>query len=159
MPQGSPASPALSNLISLKLDKRLGNLAESLGASYTRYADDITFSGSKNLSMVVPLIKEIIREEGFVVNEDKVRLQYANQRQEVTGLVVNNKISVAPRVRKELDTAIYYCKKYGVAEHMAHIGCDKCFYREHLYGIAYFIKMVDEKKGENYLDKLDQIEW
>ena len=159
LPQGSPASPALSNLVSLKLDKRLGTLAESLGASYTRYADDITFSGSKTLSTVVPLIREIISDEGFVVNEDKVRLQYANRRQEVTGLVVNNKISVAPRVKKEIENAIYYCNKYGVIDHMAHIECDKCFYKEHLYGIAYFIKMVDEEKGKEYLGKLDQIVW
>lgn len=159
LPQGSPASPALSNLVSLRLDERLGRLAESLDASYTRYADDITFSGSKSLRTVVPLIREIIQEEGFIINEDKVRLRYAHQRQEVTGLIVNERISVAPRVRKELDTAIYYCNKYGVSDHMAHIGCDKCFYKEHLYGIAYFIKMVDLEKGTIYLDKLDRIEW
>lgn len=81
----------------------------------------------------------------------------SNKKEEIAK--ANERISVAPRVRKELDTAIYYCNKYGVSDHMAHIGCDKYFYKEHLYGIAYFIKMVDIEKGTIYLDKLDRIEW
>lgn len=97
--------------------------------------------------------------EGYEINEDKVRLQYAHQRQEVTGLIVNEKLSVSPRLKKELKSAIYFCKKYGVSDHMRHIGCDKHFYKEHLYGIAYFIKMVDEELGEHYLNELDQVDW
>ena len=58
-----------------------------------------------------------------------------------------------------IDCAVYYCKKYGVESHMKRIGCDKSFYKEHLYGIAYFIKMIDVHKGEYYLSKLDQIVW
>ena len=55
--------------------------------------------------------------------------------------------------------AIYYCKKYGVANHMKHINCEKGFYREHLYGLAYFIKMVNQPQGEKYLQELDEINW
>ena len=159
LPQGSPASPALSNLVSLRLDKRLGQLAKNLGCTYSRYADDITFSGNKEIRSAIPLIKDIITDEGFEINEDKVRLQYANQRQEVTGLIVNEKLSVAPHIKKELKNAIYYCKKYGVSEHMRYIDCDKHFYKEHLYGLAYFVKMVDEASGCKYLEELDSIEW
>lgn len=159
LPQGSPASPSISNLVLLKLDKRLSMLARSINCCYSRYADDITFSGEKNIKSIVPLVQRIIVEEGYSVNEDKIRLQYANQRQEVTGLIVNTKLSVSRNITDEINKALYYCKKYGVTSHMKHIDCDKHFYREHLYGIAYFMKMVDQKKGAIYLNALDKIEW
>ena len=159
LPQGSPASPVLSNLVSLKLDKRLGCLAKKIGADYTRYADDITFSGKKSIKKYIEVIKKIISEEGYTINEEKFRLQYYYQRQEVTGLVVNNGVTVPERYIKELENAIYYCKKYGVVDYMKHIDCEKGFYKEHLYGLAYFVKMVDTKKGTNYLKQLDEIKW
>lgn len=159
LPQGSPASPAISNLVLLKLDKRLGKLAESIGCNYSRYADDLTFSGNKSLKSIVPLVERIVLEEGYWINQKKTRFQYRNQRQDVTGLVVNSKISVMPELKNEIRNAIYFCKKYGVSNHMNHIGCDKSFYREHLYGIAFFIKMVDQTAGERYLRALDEINW
>ena len=159
LPQGSPASPSLSNLVSLKLDKRLSRLADSIGADYTRYADDITFSGNKSISQYTDLIYKIIHEEGYEINEDKFRLQYSFQRQEVTGLIVNTKVSVSERLISESENAIYYCSKYGVMNHMARLKIDKGFYKEHLYGIAYFVKMIDKAKGEKYLSQLDEIEW
>lgn len=159
LPQGSPASPSISNHILLKMDKRLGNLAASIGADYTRYADDITFSGNNNISFIIPLVEQIIKEEGFQINKGKTRLQYSNQRQEVTGLIVNSKISVSKQIENEIKNALFFMKKYGVYNHMKHIGCNKLFYREHLYGIAYFIKMVDKEKGEKYLIQLDEIDW
>lgn len=159
LPQGSPASPIISNIVALKLDKRLKGLAEKYSCSYTRYADDITFSGKNNIKNLLPIVEQIIKEEGFTINTKKVRLQYKNQRQEVTGLIVNNKISVSPELQKEIDNAIYYCEKFGVEEHMHKIGCTRSFYKEHLYGIAYFVKMIDKAKGEFYLNKLDDIRW
>ena len=154
LPQGSPASPVISNLVSLKLDKRLGRLAEKIGADYTRYADDITFSGDKSIKKFVTVIRKIIQEEGYRINEDKFRLQYAHQRQEVTGLIVNKGVAVPSKYIQEIENALYYCQKYGVENHMAHIGCEKGFYKEHLYGLAYFIKMVNAEKGQKYLLKL-----
>jgi retron-type reverse transcriptase len=159
LPQGSPASPALSNLVSLKLDKRLSRLAETIGADYTRYADDITLSGNENITNYVDLVRKIISEEGYEINEDKFRLQYSFQRQEVTGLVVNTKVSVSEKLISEIENAIYYCNKYGVVDHMVRMRIDKGFYKEHLYGIAYFVKMIDKAKGEKYLSQLDKIDW
>jgi len=159
LPQGYPASPVISNLVSLKLDKRLGCLAAAIGADYIRYADDITFSGNKNLKKYVKVIRKIIHEEGNMINEKKFRLQYAHQRQEVTGLIVNDRVSIPERIIRELENAIYYCGKYGMSDHMARIECDKGFYKEHLYGLAYFVKMVDMEKGKQFLCQLDKIEW
>lgn len=159
LPQGAPTSPSLSNILLLKLDKRLSKLAETVGASYTRYADDITFSGDKNIKSIVPLIIWIINDEGFEINLKKLRLQYSNQRQVVTGLIVNKKVSVPKKTIKELEYAIYYANKYGIVEHMKRTTCNKSFYKEHLYGIAYFVKMIEKEKGERYLQQLNDIKW
>ena len=159
LPQGSPASPAISNLVALKLDKRLGKLSEKIAADYTRYADDITISGDKSIKRYISLIRQIIFEEGYEINENKFRLQHSYQRQEVTGLIVNNGVIVPKKYINELENAIYYCKKYGVTSHMQKINCEKGFYKEHLYGIAYFIKMVDKSKGEKFILELNEIEW
>lgn len=159
LPQGSPASPIISNIVSLKLDKRLSGLAASYECDYSRYADDITFSGNKGIKKMLPLVKSIITEEGFEVNENKLRLQYSFQRQEVTGLVVNKCVKVSPKLQHELDYAIYYCKKFGVENHMKKIGCTRSFYKEHLYGIAYFVKMINDEQGNCYLNQLDLIKW
>lgn len=159
LPQGSPASPVISNLVCLKLDKRLSKLAEKIGFTYTRYADDITLSGKVAIKYCLPLIYKIIKEEGFELNEKKTRLQYNFQRQEVTGLLVNKKVSITKKLKHELEYAIYFCQKYGVVEHMSKINCNKSFYKEHLYGIAYFVKMLDNIKGRKYLQELDKINW
>lgn len=159
LPQGSPASPSLSNLVSLKLDKRLSSLASKINCTYTRYADDITFSGEKYIKRYLPVIRQIIFEEGFTVNESKVRLQYSFQRQEVTGLIVNTKVSLPEKTINEIENSIYFCQKYGVSNHIIRIKCDKGFYKEHLYGIAYFINMIDKEKGQKYLDDLNKIDW
>lgn len=159
LPQGSPASPYISNLVLLKLDKRLSSLAEKLQCSYTRYADDITFSGNKNRSSIINLVQSIIEDEGFTINKDKLRYEYWYQKQEVTGLVVNKKLSVPKSITNEIQNAIYYCKKYGVENHMQKIGCNKSFYKEHLYGIAYFIKMIDNNRGLQYINALNEINW
>lgn len=159
LPQGAPVSPSISNHILLKLDKRLGKLAESIDADYSRYADDLTFSGNRNISTIVPLVEDIVKEEGFQINKKKTRLQYKNQRQEVTGLIVNSKIAVSAVIENEIRNAIYFIKRYGIDDHMKHIKCNKSFYLEHLYGIAYFIKMVDSDKGNKYLEQLDEINW
>ena len=159
LPQGSPVSPILSNIVCLKLDKRLGKLSEKFNCSYSRYADDITFSGGNGIKNILPLVKQIIEEESFVINEKKVRLQYSFQRQEVTGLIVNHKVAAPKKIISEIEKAIYYCKKYDVVSHMQKIKCDKAFYKEHLYGIAYFIKMIDVELGKSYLCGLDQIAW
>lgn len=159
LPQGAPTSPILSNILMLKLDKRLSKLAIKFNANYTRYADDITFSGDRNISKMIPIILKIIEDEKLKVNFSKFRLQYYYQTQMVTGLIVNKKLGIPKRLKKELNNAIYYCKKFGVDKHMANINCKRTFYKEHLYGIAYFIKMIDQNLGNKYISELDTIEW
>jgi RNA-directed DNA polymerase len=93
LPQGSPTSPALANLAAWRLDRRLAGLAARFAATYTRYADDLTMSGSRTLlnraGLIVHLVEEIAAEEGFRLNDAKTRVRSHAQRQLVTGLVVN----------------------------------------------------------------------
>lgn len=108
LPQGAPTSPALSNLVSIKIDRRFTGLKWKLGFRYSRYADDLIFSSNnEDMPQLIPFIKQVIREEGFGVNEDKVKIAYRGQRQIVTGIVVNDKLNL-PRdhVRKLRSAAL-----------------------------------------------------
>lgn len=160
LPQGAPTSPALANLKCIKLDKRLQKLSERLNVTYTRYADDITISGDYNLCKIKDIVIDIIESEGFSINNKKTRLLYSHQRQEVTGLIVNNDVlSVPKEYKREIKKEIYYCKKFGPSNHQEHTGDNHSFYKEHLYGKAYYIKMIEPELGESLLQQLDEIEW
>lgn len=128
LPQGSPTSPTLTNILCKKLDRRLKGLAKRFGATYTRYADDITFSSPQNIYQRVdkPVMNErgayedfiselerLIKEEKLNINQKKTRLQKKGFRQEVTGLIVNDKVNVQRRYVKQIRMWIYYWEKYG----------------------------------------------
>ena len=128
LPQGAPTSPAITNIICEKLDRRLIGVAKRFGLNYTRYADDITFSSKHNTyevsdSKVEKIfvagssfdceVRKIISEQNFHIKESKVRLQKRGYRQEVTGLVVNNKINVTRRYVKQLRQWLYFWERYG----------------------------------------------
>lgn len=159
LPQGSPASPMVSNIVAKNLDKRLNLLAISWRANYSRYADDITFSGSEKVIELIPIISKIVEEEHFIINEKKTRYSYYYQRQEVTGLIVNKKVNIPKSFIKELKKEIYFCKKYGVSSHLEKIECNKSFFKEYLYGKVYFINMINKKLGNSLLKQLNEIEW
>lgn len=159
LPQGAPSSPYISNLICEKLDRKMMNLANRIGASYSRYADDITFSGEKSITKYIKLLKDIIISEGFVVNEKKVRVQFQYHKQIVTGIVVNEKLSVPKDTKKYLRQQIFYSKKYGVQNNQDRQKISKTNYRDHLYGLAYFIKMIEPLVGESFLEQLHSIDW
>lgn len=108
LPQGAPTSPALANLVAYQLDCRLSALAKSLGASYTRYADDMTFSGDPHIKRaVLDAVPQIVRETGFALNPAKTRVMPSQTRQVVTGIVVNAKTNVDRRDYDRLKAAIH----------------------------------------------------
>ncbi len=117
LPQGSPTSPTLTNILSRKLDRRLDGLAKRFGATYSRYADDITFSSPHNIYKDEDFnteLKRIIEEDQkLAINPKKTRLQKAGYRQEATGLIVNEKVNVRRRYVKQLRMWLYYWEKYG----------------------------------------------
>ena len=118
LPQGAPSSPVLSNAVCLRLDKRLAGLARRFQATYSRYADDITFSSNHNVFQegysFLKEFRKIIADEGFTLNEAKLRLQEKGQRQEVTGLVVNRKVNVCRKYIRDIGSLLYIWERYGV---------------------------------------------
>src|SRR4029077_5389897 len=98
LPQGAPTSPALANLSAFPLDLRLSGLSRSFGAQYTRYADDLTFSGDerflRSLAVFLPLVSKIVRSERFSLNKRKRKIIRSSQRQIVTGVVVNSRPNI-----------------------------------------------------------------
>jgi len=124
LPQGAPTSPTISNFICKKLDAKLYNLSKDMQFSFSRYADDITISCNKNIftKEFKSLISKIIEEEGFKLNPKKERLQrnhvetkdgYIRQRQEVTGIIVNEKPNVPRRYLRNLRAMLHNWEKHG----------------------------------------------
>ena len=107
--QGAPTSPGLCNAVLLRLDRRLAGLARKHGFAYTRYADDLTFSGDEpeQIGLLLAIAARIIREEGFTVNRQKTRVLRRSQRQLVTGVVVNQTAGLSRRARRRLRAAIH----------------------------------------------------
>jgi RNA-directed DNA polymerase len=107
--QGAPTSPALCNAIVLKMDRRLAGLARKHGFTYSRYADDLTFSGPdvEAAEKLRGLAARIIQEEGFQVNAAKTRLQRRGGRQTVTGVTVNQVLGLSRKERRKLRAMIH----------------------------------------------------
>lgn len=112
LPQGAPTSPAIANLVCCDLDRKISEIVTSAGGEYTRYADDISISGKMGIQCILPSVRQAISSEGFSLNNDKTRLQRRGKRQEVTGLTVNEKVSIPRHIRKKIRAAIH-CKING----------------------------------------------
>ena len=117
LPQGSPASPILSNIVCSTLDQRLMALAKRFGLTYSRYADDITFSSNHSVYSkegdFLKKLDEIVRSSGFKINEKKTRLQKKGSRQEVTGIIVGEKINTYRQFTKNLRAAVFHAETNG----------------------------------------------
>ena len=117
LPQGAPTSPVITNMICDKLDRRLSGLVARFNLTYTRYADDITFSSNHYVYAedgdFRKELERIITDQGFSINEKKTRLQKKGSHQEVTGLIVNEKANVARKYVMELRSILYIWEKYG----------------------------------------------
>ena len=117
LPQGSPCSPILSNMVCIDLDRRLSGLARRFRVDYTRYADDMTFSSNRHVYSAdgdfLEELRQIVNECGFVINEKKTRLQKRGSRQEVTGILVNTKRNSHRSFRKNLRAAVFSAETNG----------------------------------------------
>ncbi|WP_262273409.1 retron St85 family RNA-directed DNA polymerase [Microvirga yunnanensis] len=144
LPQGAPSSPALSNIVCLTLDRRLFGFARKNNLRYTRYADDMTFSGNEIGSDEIDFVYKVISKSGFEPNLQKTRVLRLNQRQIVTGVVVNEKLQAPRELRRKLRQQAYYIERFGFEEHAAYQEIDNARYREHLKGQAGFVKSLNK---------------
>jgi RNA-directed DNA polymerase len=160
LPQGAPTSPTLSNLILRRLDRRLNGLAKKQAVNYTRYADDITFSGSLNNLPPIKLIRHIVKSEGLNINWDKVGIFRKGRRQVVTGLTISDGLHVPRSFKKEVKKHLHCCVKFGVEAHLHFLGIsEKKFYKEWLLGKIYYIKAVEPAFAETLLKDFNTIAW
>lgn len=156
LPQGAPTSPILSNIICHRLDKKLFKLAKTYNVKYTRYADDMTFSSDHNVyqenSDFLQKLFAIIQSENFKINLKKTRLQKRGYKQEVTGLIVNEKINVSRSYIKNLRVLIHMVEKYGDKK------AQKIFSKKNdnknlelvIFGKLQYLKMVKGSEDSTY---------
>jgi retron-type reverse transcriptase len=158
LPQGAPTSPAISNILCRRLDRRLANMAATKGFTYTRYADDITFSASENASRYVGKIlrnaRDIVTHEGSIVHPHKTRILRKSRQQEVTGIVVNEKANIDRATLKRFRATLHQIEKDGLAG--KHWGGGKDLIAE-IEGFANYVMMVNPDKGKPLLAKVQQI--
>jgi RNA-directed DNA polymerase len=148
LPQGAPTSPALSNLLMVNIDKTLSVYIKGNNLCYTRYADDMTFSGDLHPGKIIELVDENLSKMGLSINHKKIRVRQRHQSQEVTGIVVNDKLQVPRTTRKYLRQNVYYIMKYGLASHLEKTENKRANHILHLLGIANFILFINPEDEE-----------
>jgi len=165
LPQGAPTSPMISNILATKMDYRFEALAEKQNCRYSRYADDLTFSVTKEGKLPsLSLITKIIENEGFFINNKKTRYMKKGCKQYVTGLTTTNGVNVSKKYRKEISEHIYYCRKYGVNGHLEmrkeeFSGYNSIKFHNWLYGHLCFINSVNETASKKMLENFNKISW
>ncbi len=158
LPQGAPTSPALANLCAFGLDARLAGLAESFGARYSRYADDLVISGPASLPVrtISAWVAAIAADEGFVINPRKTRSLGVAQRQSVCGIVVNQHPNLARDEFDRLKATLHRCVVDGPARQNRDGHAD---WRAHLQGRVAWAAQLNAVKAEKLRKLLDRIDW
>jgi RNA-directed DNA polymerase len=160
LPQGAPTSPALANLAAIRLDRRLSGLAASVGCAYTRYADDLTFSGGDELARsrkrLAVLVAVIADEEGFALNHRKTRFMRSGVRQHVTGVVVNVRPNIGRAEFDRLKAVLTNCVRHGPASQNREGRPD---FRACIAGKVAHIASIHPARGEKLWGIFRQIRW
>jgi hypothetical protein len=160
LPQGAPTSPAIANILAFRLDARLAGLARSAGVHYTRYADDLLFSGdepfSRSAKTFAATVGAIALEEGFQVNFHKTRIQRSSQRQTATGVVLNRHANIRRKDFDRLKATLHNCIQHGPAsqnwESVLH-------FADHLRGRINWVKQLNPARGEKLETLFAKINW
>jgi retron-type reverse transcriptase len=154
LPQGAPTSPALANLICRRLDERLSGLARRVGAVYTRYADDLTFSFPSppevRLGRFFWWVDQICQQEGFAEHNGKRRIMRPKGQQRVTGLVVNETLSVPRAARRRFRAILANCRRHGIASQAR----GREDFADYLRGFAAYVAMVQPELGRKLVDEV-----
>ncbi len=149
LPQGAPTSPIITNIIMRDFDETVGAWCALRSVSYTRYCDDMTFSGELDFGEVISFISDQLKKYGLFLNKSKTRAVHSSQRQTVTGVVVNEKINISSEYKREIRRDVFYCSKFGVEGHLERIGTNisPIKYLNSLMGrINYVLQMLPENR-------------
>lgn len=157
LPQGAPTSPALANLAAYGLDRRLSGYAAAAGLAYSRYADDLTFSGSEVAApRLIRAATEIAAAEGFMINTGKTRIRHAGEQHLVTGVITNRRLSVPRSYHDQLRAALHDAVVHG-PEVANRRGVPD--FRAHLTGRVGWVESVNPVRGRRLRDQLEAIVW
>ncbi len=158
LPQGAPCSPAITNILCRKLDFRLSGLAKKYGFIYSRYVDDITFSGNKaslpHITAILKYSRKIVTSENFKLHPDKLRIMKRNARQEVTGVVVNEKANISKAALKRFRALLFQIEKDGIEGKYWNKGGAVL---AQIDGYANYIFQIDPEKGATYKKRVNAI--
>lgn len=158
LPQGAPTSPALANLVAFGLDRRLTGLAAACGATYTRYADDLAFSGALHAAgpRLVRTARTIAASEGFSLHDAKTRFMTRAGRQRVTGVVVNARPNVTREEHDALRALLHDARLHGptVANRA---GVPE--FASHVAGRIAWVASLNPERGERLRAAFDAIPW
>ena len=160
LPQGAPTSPALSNLCAWHLDCRLTGLAKKFGAKYTRYADDLVFSGdrvfAKQLSRFRVFVYAIAIAEGFSIRNRKTRVMTQSQRQSLGGVLVNQRLGISRAEFDRLKAILTNCVRHGPKSQNRDSHPN---FREHLRGRVAWVASVNKRQGARLISLFEKIVW
>jgi hypothetical protein len=160
LPQGSPTSPALANLCAWRLDRRMAALAAGFGASMTRYADDLAFAGDQpflgSLPHFLPRAGAIALEEGFALNHRKTRVMRSGRRQQLCGLVVNQRPNLPREETDNLRALLWNAIRLGPDSQNREGHAD---FRRHLEGRIAWVASINVARGRRLAALFDRIRW
>lgn len=161
LPQGAPTSPALANLAAFRLDRRLSALMEKRGGQYTRYADDLAFSGDRrdfgrDPQTFLSGLKKIVQEEGFTLHSLKTRLMRAGTAQRVTGISVNRHVNPPRAAFDRLKATLINCARHGPASQNR---AGHPAFRAHLDGRVMWVESLNPRRGGKLRALYDAIDW
>ncbi len=159
LPQGAPTSPALANLVCFRLDRRLAGLAAAAGATYTRYVDDLTFSGGRALTgdRFAARVTAVVADEGLRVHAAKTRAVGAARRQQVLGTVVNARPALPRTDRDRLRALLHNCATRGWRTQVR--DRDPATFRDHVLGRVAWAASVDPVSGARLQALARRIDW
>ena len=146
LPQGAPTSPALSNIVGYEMDRKLAALVAEYGVTYTRYADDLTFSGDVfPKEQIIPQVKRIIRDEKFEPNHKKTHFMNQSSRKIITGVSVASgvKLTIPKSKKREIRKNVYFILTKGLAEHQRRIGSHDPAYLKRLIGMLCYWRAIE----------------
>ena len=160
LPQGASTSPALANICAYRVDCRLAGLARAVGVQFTRYADDLAFSGNKeferNVERFSTHVAAILMEEGFDVHHRKTRIMRQGVRQHLAGVVLNRHVNIMRPDYDRLKATLTNCVRHGPAGQNREAAGN---FRSHLEGRLAFIEMINPTKGKRLRAMFEQIQW
>lgn len=148
--QGSPTSAYISNLVMKEFDEEIGYWCDLNSITYTRYSDDMTFSGDFNPSELITNVRKMLYKLGLELNDSKIHIIHKSSSQTVTGIVVNEKAQINSRYRKRIRQEVYYITKYGLNSHLQNknINISPLKYLNILYGKILYVLQINKNDQE-----------